>query len=189
MRKPAGSESAAGKGAFSDPRKVVPQLGLAEGLQVADFGAGSGHYAIAAAKAVGHTGKVYAIDIQQNLLARIKTLAAAENLRNVHIVSGDIETVGGTKLRDGVVDAVLLANVLYQTDHKGNVLAEAKRVLHSKGRIFVIDWTDSFGGLGPHPSDVVTEKQAREELGQAGFTVEKSFAAGAHHFGLIARKP
>ena len=177
------------RGHFSDPRMVVPRLGLAEGMKVADFGAGSGHYSLEAAKAVGHTGLVYAVDIQQNLLARLKSHAAAARLRNVHPIWGDIEQVGGTRLRDGAADAVLLANVLFQVDHKGNLLSEAKRVLHPKGRLFVIDWTDSFGGLGPPPADVVTESEAREMLGQAGFSVEKNFPAGEHHFGLIARKP
>ena len=189
IRRPAARGGAAGRGTFSDPRKVVSLFGLAEGLHLADFGAGSGHYALAAARAVGHSGKVYVIDIQEGLLARIKNLAAAEHLRNVLPIRGNIEQVGGTKLRDGAVDAVMLCNVLYQVDHKGNVLSEAKRVIHPKGRLFVVDWTDSFGGLGPHPSDVVTEAEASEMLGQAGFMVEKSFSAGAHHFGIIARRP
>lgn len=185
IRKPESS----GQGAFSDPRKVVPLFGLAEGLQVADFGAGSGHYSVAAARAVGHSGKVYAIEIQEGLLARLKNLAAAENLHNLLPIRGDIEQVGGTKLRDGAVDAVMLCNVLYQTDHKGNVLSEAKRVIHPKGRLFAVDWTDSFEGLGPPPSDVITEAEAREEISQAGFVVEKIISAGEHHWGIIARRP
>ena len=186
IKAPAGSGG--GGGAFSDPRKNIAVMGLAEGLIVADFGAGSGHYSIAAAKAVGHSGKVYAIDIQQALLLRLKAAAGAEQVRNIEILRGDIEQVGGTKLREKMVDVVLLANILFQVDHKGNLLAEAKRVLKEKGRLFAIDWTDSFGGLGPPPSDVVTGQEASELFTQAGFTVEKRFDAGAHHWGLLARR-
>src|SRR3989344_463932 len=175
-------------GSFSEPRKIIAELGLAEGHTLADFGAGSGHYAIEAGRRVGHTGKVYAIDVQQDLLARVKNLANAERVRSVEIIWGDIEKVGGTKLKDGAVDVVLLCNILFQLAKRGNVLTEAKRVLKDKGRVVAIDWTDSFGGLGPAASDIVTEKEARELFEQSGFTVEKAISAGAHHWGLILRK-
>jgi ubiquinone/menaquinone biosynthesis C-methylase UbiE len=177
-----------GRQAFSEPRSNVAKMGLSEGLVVADFGAGSGHYSIAAARAVGHSGRVYAIDIQKELLTRIKNLAAAERVRNVQVLWGDIDEPGGSKLREGSADVVLLSNTLFQVEHKDALLTEAKRVLRPKGRLIVIDWTDSFGGLGPAPKDVVTEREAHAMLTKAGFSIEKSFDAGAHHFGVIGRK-
>ncbi len=173
--------------AFSEPKRIIAQLGLAEGHQVADFGAGSGHYSIEAGRRVGHTGRVFAIDIQQNLLARIKNLANAERLNNIHILWGDIEEVGGTKLKDASMDVVLLCNILFQTDHKGNILTEAKRVLKRTGRLLAVDWTDSFAGTGPAPHDIVTESDARGLFTQAGLVVDRAVPAGAHHWGLILR--
>ena len=60
---------------FSDPKKNLKQFCLEEGMRVADFGSGSGYYTLAAAEAVGDTGRVYAIEIQQELLKKVKNLS------------------------------------------------------------------------------------------------------------------
>ncbi len=58
---------------FSDPKNNIMRLGLTDGMLVADFGTGSGHYAIEASRIVGNSGRVYAIDIQQALVKKVKT--------------------------------------------------------------------------------------------------------------------
>ena len=69
-------------------------------MHVADLGAGSGHYTLAAAKKVGESGRVYAIEVQKDLLTRIKNLAQTEHINNVEVIWGDVENRGGTKLKD-----------------------------------------------------------------------------------------
>ena len=83
---------------FSDPRDNVKQFSLGPGNFVADFGAGSGFYTLAASDAVGPDGKVYAIDVQKDLLLKIKNLANSQHKRNVDVIWADLEHVGGTKL-------------------------------------------------------------------------------------------
>ncbi len=173
-------------GAFSAPEKIIAQFGLEEGHHVADFGTGSGHYALAAARAVG-SGRVYAIDIQPELLRRLKNLAHAEYLHNIYPLHGDFEKSGDTKLKEGSVDAVFLCNVLFQLKDKEAALGEMKRVLRPKGRALVVDWADSFGGLGPTPAEILTENEAQALLERAGFSVQRTINAGAHHWGVIAR--
>ena len=58
---------------FSNPEQNVLQLGLREGMRVADFGAGSGAYSLASGKKVGHTGHVYAIEVQKNLVKKLES--------------------------------------------------------------------------------------------------------------------
>ena len=65
---------------FADPKGNVLQLGLREGMRVADLGAGSGHYTLAAAAAVGHDGRVYAVDVQEDVLKHV--LDAAHRQRD-----------------------------------------------------------------------------------------------------------
>jgi ubiquinone/menaquinone biosynthesis C-methylase UbiE len=60
---------------FSDPRSNIDQFRLDPGMIVADLGCGSGHYTFAIAKAVAPTGRVYAVDVQKDLLVRLKTEA------------------------------------------------------------------------------------------------------------------
>jgi ubiquinone/menaquinone biosynthesis C-methylase UbiE len=174
--------------AFSDPEKNLGELGIHNGSFIADLGAGSGAYTLAAAKIVGDGGKVFAVDVQGDLLARIKNAAAGAHLKNVEAVHGDIEELGGTRLKDISVDIALACNVLFQVEQKENFADEIKRILKPNGRVLVVDWSDSFGGLGPQPEHVITESQAKELFEKHGFAFVKKFDAGDHHYGLVFRK-
>lgn len=176
--------------AFSNPVHVIQESGLKEGARVADFGAGSGHYSIAAGRAVGSRGTVYAVDIQKDLLSRLKRDAAAAGVRNIEVIAGDIETEGGTKLRSQMLDAVIVANVLFQAEHRGSVLAEVRRVLKPGGKVIFVEWSGSFGGVGPRQEDVVTETIARELFERAGFVFERTLRnVGEHHYGFVMKLP
>lgn len=176
--------------AFANPDKNIAQLGIAEGMQVADFGAGSGFYTIAAARKVGEEGKVYAIDVQRSLLPRLKAHIQEEGLDNVEVIWGDIAHPGGTTLKDTSVNVVIISNVLFQAgDDIVQVCQEAYRVLRPGGRGLVIEWSDSFGGIGPKPEHVIKEETVRSALEGAGFRITGDIDAGAHHYGLIVKKP
>src|SRR5580700_10648069 len=97
---------------FSDPTVNLAKLGLNDGMKVVDLGAGSGFYSIAAARIVGPGGRVYAVDVQKDLLDRIRTNGATEGLRNIEVVWGNAEKIGGTKLREGIADRVIASNIL-----------------------------------------------------------------------------
>lgn len=174
--------------AFSDPQRNIEQFGLSEGMRVADFGAGSGFYTLAAAARVGRDGRVYAIDIQPGLLDRLKDASHGEEVSTVEVVQGDLERLGGSKLDDNTMDAVLVCNVLFQVADKDTFLKEAWRVLKPGGRLLLVDWRDSFGGMGPQAEYVVTETVARELVSRAGLVAEKSIQAGEHHYGVVFRK-
>lgn len=174
---------------FSDPTANVLQLGLREGMKVGDLGAGSGHYALAAAKVVGTDGKVYAVDVQEDILTRLRSAAQQRGIRNIETVWGNFEKVGGTTLRDHILDAVILSNVLFQLEHRHGALEEIKRILKPGGRLLVADWAGAYGGMGPHPEHVVSERDAEELFITAGFHKVKDFRAGPHHYAIVFTAP
>ncbi|MES2225938.1 MAG: methyltransferase domain-containing protein [Patescibacteria group bacterium] len=174
---------------FADPRTNVQQLGLREGMKVADLGAGTGHYSIAAAGIVGNDGRVYMVDIQEDVLKHALDSAHRVGLRNVELVWGNIEKLGGTKLRDHTIDAVVLSNVLFQAEHKDGLVAEIKRILKPGGKLLVIDWAGSYGGMGPAAGCVVSEHVAEELFISAGLHKVKDFRAGAHHYAIVFTAP
>lgn len=174
---------------FSDPDKNVEQLDLGQGNFVADFGAGSGYYSFAAAEAVGHSGKVYAIDVQKDLLEKLKNEARnVRHLTNLDIVWGDLDHLGGTRLRENSIDVVIVANVFFMLEKKDNTCMEIKRILKKGGRVLVVDWASSFGGMGPQQGDVFTEDAAKKLFEKHGFAEDRTIAAGAQHYGIIFRK-
>lgn len=174
---------------FSSPHENVLQLGLHEGMKVGDFGTGTGHYARAVASIVGQTGKVYAIDIQEDVLKHLRLNAHSHHQKIIETIWGNIEKIGGTYLRDASLDAVLLANTFFQIEHRSNLLGEIKRVLKAGGKLLLVDWAGSYGGMGPAPDQVVTEHEAEAFFINGGFHKVKSFRAGPHHYGIMFTAP
>jgi ubiquinone/menaquinone biosynthesis C-methylase UbiE len=156
---------------------------------VADLGCGAGNYAIPAAKMVGTTGNVFAVDVQQDLLTRLKTEAMQANVHSsIDVVWGDIDEVEGSTLRPDSVDRVLLANILFQVEKNEALITEAYRIAKRGSLTLLIDWTDSFGGLGPQGSHIVPAHTARELCESVGFTFVRDISAGDHHYGMVFKK-
>jgi len=170
---------------FADPEQNILPLGLTEGMRVADFGAGSGFYSKACSPRVGYTGKVYAIEVQKSLVKKLESDISNWGLSNVECIWGDIEKRNGTKILDRSMDVVVISNVLFQAEDKIGLIDEAKRILKKGGKVLLIDWSDSFGGMGPSNENIVTENVAKELFEKRGFVVEQNISASAHHYGII----
>lgn len=173
---------------FSDPQKNIEQCGIQAGMEIADLGAGSGFYTIASAKALISTGRVYAVDIQKDLLTKLKNTVVRDGLYNVEVILGDIEKVGGTHLRDNSIDLALLCNILFQLEDKKSTITELKRILKTSGKVLIVDWADSFGGIGPKADMVVKKEKVLDMMEKNGFHVDKEISAGSHHYGIIFKK-
>src|SRR3989344_3691817 len=173
---------------FSNPEKILIQFGLAESLSVADFGAGAGYYAKLLARRVGETGKVFCIDVTKEMLRKLANDAEKEKLNNLEVVCGDVEKEEGSTLPNDSQDAVIIANTLFALEDKTGVANEAKRILRKKGRVLLVEWADSFAGMGPHKSHVVKKEEAKRIFETAGFKFEREIDAGEHHYGFVFRK-
>ncbi len=174
---------------FSNPETNITALGIYEGMKIADLGAGTGSYTIPLAEKVGETGRVYAVEVQKDFLTNIKNTATARGFNNVEVLWGDIERLGGTKIKDSAVDAVVISNVLFQAEDKVGLIREAKRILKVGGKLLLIDWSDSFQNLGPTPEMVITKDSARSIFEAEGFVVKGEVPVGEHHYGFILLRP
>lgn len=173
---------------FLNPARALRAAKLHEGSRVADFGTGSGFFARAAARLVGEEGLVWAVDVHQELLPRLKNLALQEGLRNIDVIHGDVERAKGSRLPADNFDLCIISNILFSAEHKEAVAKEAHRVLRKGGRALVIDWAGSFGGLGPHAEQVVSADHAQTLFELNGFTYLEAVPAGEYHWGFLARK-
>ncbi|MSU73899.1 methyltransferase domain-containing protein [Candidatus Kaiserbacteria bacterium] len=172
---------------FAHPRRNVGALGIEPGMSVADFGSGSGIYVLHIAEALENSGHVYAIDVQRDLLRRVKNEAHRRGFKNVDVIWTDLERPGSSKLADKTLDFVLVSNLLFQIENKAAVLAEAWRILKPTGRLAIIDWSESFGGLGPIKNYVVSKEKSLTLAKEHSFELQREFSAGAHHYGMIFR--
>lgn len=181
-------ESTLGVKRFVSPEMVVSHFHIRQGDVVADYGAGGGFYIELLSKKVGDDGKVYACDIQKSLVEKIGELTRLKGITNVHPLWCDIETPRGLKIGDSAVDVGLLINTLFQLENAHAGLTEIARTIRSGGKLCIVDWSESFGGLGPQESQVMTQEKAQALVLTCGFVYDQTFDAGDHHYGISFRK-
>lgn len=170
---------------FLNPNQNVAQLGLKEGMVVADFGAGSGAYSKASSLLVGNSGKVYAIEVQKDLVKKLESELKYWSGSNIECIWGDIEKLRGTKIADRSIDAVIVANVLFQVPDKLGLIDEARRILKKNGKVLLVEGSASLGGIGPDPSRSIDKKQAEELFTKRGFKLLENISTNDYHYGII----
>ncbi len=149
------------------PSEVLGALKLRDGETVADVGAGTGYFALPMARAVGAKGRVYAVDAQAEMLARLKEKLRDAALTNVELVQAEADR---TALPASACDLFFLANVWHELDDHAATLGEARRVLTPHGRIAILDWRpDVEQADGPPLAHRLDSAHAIGHLRAAGF--------------------
>ena len=168
---------------FTDPVKNLKTLGLREDEIVADLGAGTGFYSLAAGVLVPR-GKVYAVELQKDFLDTINGKIKEAHLNNVKTILGNVEKLGGTKIGDDVVDAAIVSNILFQVEDKEKFIEEIKRILKPNGKVLLVDWSET---SIMQKNIIITKEKARAMFEKKGFAWVRDIDAGAHHYGIILR--
>ena len=114
------------------PRALLTSLGVKVGDVVADVGCGPGFFAIPAAELVGPTGKVFAADVQSDMIAAMMMRVFETGLRNIEILKASETDVA---LPAAGVDLILLAFMLHELSQRSCYLFRLRRPLRSTGRI------------------------------------------------------
>jgi SAM-dependent methyltransferase len=117
-------------------QRVMDILGIKEGTHVADIGAGSGWFAIRAAKRVGNTGLVYAVDINPESVAYIDQRTRRDGIPNVHTILSEADD---PRLPKNSIDSVLLLKTYHEVAHPVLLLENLRRALRTGARIGIID--------------------------------------------------
>ncbi|HEX8283115.1 MAG TPA: class I SAM-dependent methyltransferase [Pyrinomonadaceae bacterium] len=155
---------------FEDPRRdqnlqierVMDILGIRDGSDVADIGAGSGWFTVRAARRVREAGLVYAVEINRDYLKYIEDRAAREKLANVRTVLGKEDD---PQLPEGSVDAVLLLKTYHEVAQPVRLLKRVRQAMRAGARLGIIDRNGKGDDHGLDADAVV------KEAGRAGFTL------------------
>lgn len=176
------------QGGFLNPESIISGLNIKPGVKIADFGSGSGYFTLILARLVGPDGVVAAVDVLQNKLDTIKTAAYAQGLYNISYIRCDLEVYGSSKLDDGSQDMVLLANILFQSQKKLDIIKEAGRVLKPGGELVIIDW-DPASAFGPKESGwKLSSAEAKTLAADAGFSFTRDIEVSNSHWGAVFKK-
>lgn len=166
---------------FLDPARISTLLELRPGEVVADVGCGTAYFTLELARAVGPEGKVYALDISEELLARAGEKVAAAGMDNVALVlSREVQI----PLPGAQVDAALLANVLHEVGEKEAFLAEVGRVIRPAGRLLVVEWKKIATPKGPPVDHRLEPGEVIALAGGAGFSGATLVEIGPYHYGV-----
>jgi SAM-dependent methyltransferase len=140
--------------------RVMEILGIAPGKTVADIGAGSGWFTVRAARRVGESGTVYAVDINPEAVEHINNRAQNEKLQNVKTV---LSAPDDPKLPASAVDAVLMLKTYHEIAQPVTLLRNLRSSLRAGAKIGVIDRNGNGEDHGVN-NDVVIR-----EMGEAGY--------------------
>lgn len=156
---------------WQQPDKVIAALQLHPGDRVADLGSGSGYFTFPLAQAVGATGTVYAVDVDDDMIAFVQKKLRERNIANVITVRARYDD---PLLPADGVDVILTVNTYHHFDDRVNYFKKLRHYLRPGGRIAIIDfdrraWLE---GLWRHytPSDFI-----KREMAQAGYTLQREF--------------
>ena len=121
---------------YRHPRQeIVSEVGLKAGFRVLDYGCGPGGYVLPVSKAIGSTGKLYALDALPIAVEMVKKIVAKNELKNVETILSDC----ATGLPNEELDAVLLYDTFHDLADQSAVLSELHRVLKPNGLLSFSD--------------------------------------------------
>ncbi len=186
---PAGSKAAGeDRDQWQQPARVMADLGLRRGSTVADIGCGSGYFTLRLAKAVGPTGKVFAVDPSADALNALRGQIERDHLGNVEVVAS--EPVD-TKLPSARCDCALFCDVLHEVpqDQRAPLVGDTVRTMKKGGFLFVIDYRKSHEvKFDPYEKLIPRENLVRYGT-DAGLVLDAEFHYLKYQVFLRFRKP
>ncbi len=168
---------------FISPREVVLNTPEFRNARVADLGCGVGYF-LNPLLDVAH--EVVGVDINPTFL-KTALKARSDQKQKLRLMHADVANQGGMPIKNNSIDTALISNVLFQVRHRDSFVKETQRILRSSGKALVIEWEDSFSGIGPHSDHVLTYSACKDLFESQGFIFERDLGAvtGAYHYGLV----
>jgi len=172
-----------GRDAWQKPAEVVSALALKPGESVADIGAGSGYFSVRFAAAVGPSGKVYAVDIEREMLTHIEARAKAEHLSNIQTVLADPDD---PKLPPSSVDVIFICDTLHHISGREKYYPLLLRALKPGGRLVNVDFQKKPDiTLGPPFAMRIDQQDMIKEAEAGGFHLVGQFDFLPYQYFLV----
>ena len=153
-----------------DPDLAISILKIPKGAIVADIGAGSGYMTIRMAQRVGPTGRVYANDLQPQMLDILGRRLAEERISNVTLVQG---TVDDPKLPPASLDLEILVDVYHEFSRPQAMLQRLREALKPDGRLVLLEYRKEDPSIPIRPEHKMSVAEAKLEVEHEGFTLSK----------------
>jgi len=159
---------------WQQPERVIAALGIEPGERVADLGSGSGYFTLRLAQAVGPGGRVFAVDVDEEMNEYLRQRLAQAGVSNVEVIRGRFED---PLLPDGGVDLVLTVDTYHHIQDRPSYFRNLRRDLAPGGRVAVIDYDGRKGWFVRWMGHTTPREVLLREMQEAGYAV-----VAEHHF-------
>ena len=143
---------------------LLENMDISDTDSIADIGAGSGYHVFKMAS-IAKKGHLYAVDIQDEMLAEIRRKKKADAIENITLIKG---TEKSAELPENSVDKVLLVDVYHEFGYPVEMMASICRALRPDGKLFLIEYRGEDASVPIKKAHKMTEAQAVKEMQAAG---------------------
>jgi ubiquinone/menaquinone biosynthesis C-methylase UbiE len=152
------------------PDRALDAIGVEKGSTVADVGAGSGYMTIRMAARVGPSGRVYATDIQPQMLNMLRSRLERERITNVTLVQGAVDD---PRLPPSSIDMILMVDVYHEFSEPQKMLRGMRAALKPGGRMILLEYKKEDPSIPIRIEHKMTVAEAKLEVEAEGFKLTK----------------
>jgi len=168
--------------AYQKPHEVMMSLGIQEGETIADIGAGSGYFSFRFARHVGEKGKVYAVDINPDMILYMNRRIREMKIKNVVTV---LSAPDDPLLPDGSIDRFFVCETWHHIQNQTQYLALMKKMLRPGGQVIIIDFQKRDLPVGPPNEMKIAREDVIQQMQANGFQLAKENTFLPYHYFLI----
>jgi arsenite methyltransferase len=152
--------------AWQQPDAVIALLGVGPGDRVADLGAGGGYFTFRFADAVGSSGRVYAVDVDDDMIRRLEQEKRARGLANLTVVKAEPDD---PELPDGEIDLLFVCDTYHHLGDRVAYFRHALANLAPNGRVAIVEYDARAGGFATAFGHFTPPETIERELREAGY--------------------
>jgi len=168
--------------AYQKPHEVIQALGLKHGEVIADIGSGSGYFALRFAHHVGDKGRVYAVDIDPEMVRHLNRRIRDAGLSNIQTL---LAPPDDPLLRDRSIDRFVIVDTWHHIDDQTGYLALMKKMLKPGGQVVMIDFQKRELPVGPRLSMKIAREDLIRQLEQNGFRLAQEHTFLPYQYFLV----
>lgn len=152
--------------------RMREELRLKTGMSVCDMGSGNGYHTLPMAEAVGGTGKVYAVDVQPEMIVMLNERIAEKAITNIEPIIGEIDD---PKLPPKSCDLILLVDVYHEFSHPEAMLTGMKKALKPGGQVVLVEFRAEDDSVPIKPEHKMSKVQITKEMNANGLKLVREF--------------